>query len=649
MTDSFQLKAIITAVDKVSAPLKGMQRQLKGFKKEFASLLLGAAGAGTAVLGALALPVKSAIALESKMADVRKVVDGLDTPEAFKAMTEQVRDLSTELPMSAEGIAEIVAAGGQAGIARDELMQFTDDAVKMGVAFDATAEESGQMMAQWRTAFKLTQGEVAGLADKINYLGNTGPASAKKISDVVTRIGPLGSVAGVASGEIAAMGATIAGMGVESEIAATGIKNFMLSLTARDSATKSQKKVLRSLRISPKKLAADMQKDARGAMLHVLDSLAKVPKEKQAAVLKALFGKESLGAIAPLLTNLDLLRTNFNRVADAQQYGGSMQKEYAARAATTENQLLLLQNQINAISSTLGETFLPSLNEGIKEMKPFLEEVRTFVRENPEVVKTIAKTGAALLTMGVAIGTLTRITKIMGSVMNMTPAKGLIALLVGGAYLIIDNWETVGPVVKKVWQEVDQVVRAMGGWEQAVKTIATVSALYIGVKAVASIRAATVAQNQWTTAAGKTGLKLKGLGKISLIGGLLELGMMAQEFEKEHPWLVKNFVADALNSGFGLNDKFDEWGKQFHDFVYDMTGWQMPRGDGYLSPDKRYTPNVSLERNQLLSLASSPATRSELKVTFDNAPPGMRVIDLPKTGDPFMKITHDVGYSPFKR
>ncbi|EMW4756145.1 phage tail tape measure protein, partial [Escherichia coli] len=85
MADSFQLKAIITAVDKVSAPLKGMQRQLKGFKKEFASLSLGAAGAGTAVLGALALPVKSAIALESKMADVRKVVDGLDTPEAFKA------------------------------------------------------------------------------------------------------------------------------------------------------------------------------------------------------------------------------------------------------------------------------------------------------------------------------------------------------------------------------------------------------------------------------------------------------------------------------------------------------------------------------------------------------------------------------------
>ncbi|AOP04160.1 tail length tape measure protein [Salmonella phage 118970_sal3] len=216
MADSFQLKAIITAVDQLSGPLKGMQRELKGFQKEMAGLAIGAAAAGTAVLGALVLPVNAAIGFESKMADIRKVVDGLDDKKAFAQMSDDILTLSTQLPMAAEGIAEIVAAGGQAGIARGDLMQFANDAVKMGVAFDTTAEESGQMMAQWRTAFKLTQEDVVVLADKINYLGNTGPANAKKISDIVTRIGPLGGVAGVASGEIAAMGATIAGMGVES-------------------------------------------------------------------------------------------------------------------------------------------------------------------------------------------------------------------------------------------------------------------------------------------------------------------------------------------------------------------------------------------------------------------------------------------------
>lgn len=215
MADSFQLKAIITAVDQLSGPLKGMQRELKGFQKEMAGLAIGAAAAGTAVLGALALPVNAAIGFESKMADIRKVVDGLDDKKAFAQMSDDILTLSTQLPMAAEGIAEIVAAGGQAGIARGDLMQFANDAVKMGVAFDTTAEESGQMMAQWRTAFRLTQEDVVVLADKINYLGNTGPANAKKISDIVTRIGPLGGVAGVASGEIAAMGATIAGMGVD--------------------------------------------------------------------------------------------------------------------------------------------------------------------------------------------------------------------------------------------------------------------------------------------------------------------------------------------------------------------------------------------------------------------------------------------------
>lgn len=540
-------------------------------------------------------------------------------------------------------------------------MQFASDAVKMGVAFDTTAEESGQMMAQWRTAFKLTQEDVVVLADKINYLGNTGPANAKKISDIVTRIGPLGGVAGVASGEIAAMGATIAGMGVESEIASTGIKNFMLPLTAGKSATKSQKEALRSLRINPSKLAAEMQKDSKTAILKVLDSLSKLSATDRPQILTKLFGKESIGAIAPLLTNMDLLRTNFERVADAQEYGGSMQKEYASRAATTENQLALLKNSIHAISVTLGDTFLPAINEAAEAVMPYLEQLRTFVRANPELVQSAAKFGAALLAVGVSIGSLSRAVKILNSVINLSPAKVAIAALVAGAMLIIENWDDVGPVIKKVWQELDRVVEQLGGWESAIKTVAAISALYIGVKMVTNIQAAISTQKQWTAAAGATGNVLKGLGKISLIAGLVELGLMAQEFEKEHPWLIKNFAADALNSGFGLNDKMDEWGKDLHDFVFEKTGWQMPRGDSYISVDPLKAPvaprvfranqdnPLPMHQGKYLDRVTSPVTqRSELKVTFENAPQGMRVTDIPKSGNPLMNISHDVGYSPFR-
>ncbi|ELN9579355.1 phage tail tape measure protein [Enterobacter roggenkampii] len=639
MADSFQLKAIITAVDQLTGPMKGMQRELKGFQKEMGSLALGAVAAGTAILGALALPVNAAIGFESKMADIRKVVDGLDDKKAFAQMSDDILTLSTQLPMAAEGIAEIVAAGGQAGIARSDLMQFANDAVKMGVAFDTTAEESGQMMAQWRTAFKLTQDDVVVLADKINYLGNTGPANAAKISEIVTRIGPLGSVAGVASGEIAAMGATIAGMGVESEIASTGIKNFMLSLTAGNSATKAQKQALAFLKLNPKQLAEDMQKDSRGAMLRVLDSLAKVPKAKQAAVMNALFGKESLSAIAPLLTNLDLLRTNFNRVADAQEYGGSMQKEYASRAATTENQLVLLKNSVNAISVTLGDTFLPAVNEAAKAVMPYLEQLRTFVRANPELVQSAAKFGAALLGVGVSIGVLSRAIKILNTVINLSPAKLAITALAAGAMLIIQNWDDVAPVIKAAWVEVDKVAQAMGGWETVIKGVGLVMAGAFTVKTIGALQQSVLLASQLS------GL----LGKISKMGAMtLTIGVAVSLF-KELQDLDKNASEAGMDAGSFLVQKMQgkERERGYNGF--------MPRlkellGIEQTVPEGRYQPAIPLSRpGPALERISSPvAQKSELKVTFDNAPQGMRVLDVPRTGNPLMNISHDVGYSPFR-
>lgn len=637
MADSFQLKAIITAVDQLTGPMKGMQRELKGFQKEMSSLALGAVAAGTAILGALALPVNAAIGFESKMADIRKVVDGLDDKKAFAQMSDDILTLSTQLPMAAEGIAEIVAAGGQAGIARSDLMQFANDAVKMGVAFDTTAEESGQMMAQWRTAFKLTQDDVVVLADKINYLGNTGPANAAKISEIVTRIGPLGSVAGVASGEIAAMGATIAGMGVESEIASTGIKNFMLSLTAGNSATKAQKQALAFLKLNPKQLAEDMQKDSRGAMLKVLDSLAKVPKAKQAAVMNALFGKESLSAIAPLLTNLDLLRTNFNRVADAQEYGGSMQKEYASRAATTENQLVLLKNSVNAISVTLGDTFLPAINEAAKAVMPYLEQLRTFVRANPELVQSAAKFGAALLGVGVSIGVLSRAIKILNTVINLSPAKIAIAALAAGAMLIIQNWDDVAPVIKAAWVEVDKVAQAFGGWETVLGGVGLYMTGVFTVKTLGTLRTALTLATQLSGV----------LGKIATLGATtVQIAVAIYMFEQlkeiadaakeaDHTDSFWQSLKNRWNAGGWYNNKQQVQQR-------DMLTGQTTRENFSLSPPL-------LSQGPVLDRAAAPAAqRSELKVTFDNAPPGMRVLDIPKSGNPLMDVTHDVGYSPFR-
>lgn len=170
-TKEMKLKAVITATDKLSPKLKGIQGKVASFRKSLSKSGLTDMGWGDLMTGgAFAAPfvqaTRQAIDFESQMADVRKVVD-FPTPEAFKEMSNDILNMSRRLPMAANGIAAIIASGGQSGIAREELAGFAEDAVKMGIAFDQTAEEAGDQMAKWRTAFKLTQPEVVALADKI--------------------------------------------------------------------------------------------------------------------------------------------------------------------------------------------------------------------------------------------------------------------------------------------------------------------------------------------------------------------------------------------------------------------------------------------------------------------------------------------------
>ncbi|EMF8519676.1 hypothetical protein V4E47_004746 [Enterobacter asburiae] len=72
------------------------------------------------------------------------------------------------------------------------------------------------------------------------------------------------------------------------------------------------------------------------------------------------------------------------------------------------------------------------------------------------------------------------------------------------------------------------------------------------------------------------------IGRVSLIAGLVELQKYAEQLEKKYSWLTNNPVANFLNSGAGT-DTTTEWGKKLHDWVYDKTGIELPRGDGYKS------------------------------------------------------------------
>lgn len=388
----------------------------------------------TVALGATVVaPVKAAMDFESTMADIRKVVD-FPEPDGLQKMGQTILDMSRRLPMTANDIGKIVAAGGQSGIAAKELTTFAESAIKMGVAFDITADEAGQAMAEMRAAFRMTQPQVNALADKINYLGNNTAASAKDIMEIVQRIGPLGEVAGAASGSIAAMGATLRGMGIGNEIAATGIKNLLLNLSAGKAATKAQVAVFKQLGYTANEVSKSMQLNADETIRVILKKISQLPKHAQAAALTQLFGKEVVGSIAPLLTNLDQLQANLKLVGDQTKYAGSMEKEYQARAATTANSLIIFRNQVNALGITVGSVLLPAVNSLLMTVGPWVGQVTELAQKYPTVTKAVIATAGALVTMKVATFALGfAFTYLKGGMLNIV---GLFYRTAAGATLV---------------------------------------------------------------------------------------------------------------------------------------------------------------------------------------------------------------------
>ena len=381
--------------------IQNAQRQLGGFSDtlERVGIAVSTAAIATAGISFFKGSIEEAIEYESVMADVVKVVDGLRDEngrltQSYYEMSDGILEMSKRIPMTTSEIGEIVAAAGQAGIAQEDLLNFAEDAAKMGIAFDTTADQAGEWMALWRTSFGMSQTDVVALADQINYLGNTTSENTQKLSGVVTRIGALGETAGVSGAEIAAMAASMTG--VTEEISATGIKNLILQMTKGEAVTDRQAAVLQKLGFSAQEMAERMQVDAKGAILDFLHAVKALPEAEQAATLQQYFGSESIAALSPLLSNLELLEENFNKVGDASLYTGSMEAEYAARADTTANKIQLAKNQISALQIEIGQRFLPLVGAAAEKFSEIIDDFPEFVSEHQTAINVVGGFAAAI-------------------------------------------------------------------------------------------------------------------------------------------------------------------------------------------------------------------------------------------------------------
>lgn len=357
---------------------------------------------------AVAAPVRAAVQFESAMADAAKTIDGMRdasgnlTPKYYE-METAIKRMGRELPLTHEQLAGLFAAGGQQGMTGvDELREFTTMAAHMSVAFGMSTEEAADAIGGYRTAMHLSMPETRSMLDLMNQFANTTSATEKGIADVVRRIGPLGNVGGVAAKPMTALAATLDAMKVSPEIAATGIKNLILSLTSGEAATKGQKEAFAKLGIDTVKLAQQMQKDGPAAIISVLEAVKQLPKAQQLSIMQEIFGKESIAAISPLLDSLDLVKRNLVIASDETLYAGAMQKEFENRSRTTANALIIAGNKTRELGVTIGSVLLPAVNDILDAVGPVIIGMADWAEQHKTLTTVIVGAVAGFMALRVA-------------------------------------------------------------------------------------------------------------------------------------------------------------------------------------------------------------------------------------------------------
>ena len=403
--DYAQLSAQLERARAVQTAMAANRSQAGALQAQRADLqghLLGTAAVGASV----ALPVKLAISAEDTFADLRKV---MDAPESvMQQVFADAQDMSSRTGKSFEDVVAIMTAAAQAGLGttREQLLGVAEQATQMSIAWGVSAEQAGKSLATWQAAMGLTAEESRHTADVINALSNEMNAEAGDIDQIFTRMGPLMKGTGFATQDIAALATAFKAAGAEVEVSGTAMKNFVKVMAAGEAGLTPEKSAIyKYLNIDPNTLQKELQQDAKGAVMRVLEALETVRPEERNSIMSRLFGEESIAAIAPLLTQIGTLRKAF-KIANSD-VSGSVLQEYENRMKTTATAIAQLTQGTRNLGATVGATMLPVVGAVARGLTVVVNGVRELAGRFPRVTAVVMSVVAAVATFavgGVALG-----------------------------------------------------------------------------------------------------------------------------------------------------------------------------------------------------------------------------------------------------
>lgn len=346
-------------------------------------------------------PIKEYARLEEAQADLKKMIEFKDKAEE-QAYFNKIRQVSENSPLQQTEVYEIAGAAAQAGIAKEDIVEFTERAMKLKVAFDMSTEASGEFIAKSKEQLGLSQEQTFAYADTINFLSDNSAAKANQLVEISNRVGGLARTQNISKETNLGFATTLLSMGKSAEVASTGLKQLYLEL-GKGADTKKKMEAFKYLGLNPDTINKEMAKDAEGTIVKVLEKIDKLKAEDKSAVLNDLFGEQAIDSVATLANNIDKVKKNL-ALAHSEMTAGSVDKEYANRMNTLKNIFEQTKNTLVNGLADIGEAIGPQLKESLKGWSETFKSWGNFAKSHPKLMAGIIKVIGAIAIFNLTIG-----------------------------------------------------------------------------------------------------------------------------------------------------------------------------------------------------------------------------------------------------
>lgn len=381
---------------------------------------------------------KAAIEYESAFAGVKKTVDGSD--EQLQAISEGILSMSYRLPSTAVEIANVAESAGQLGIARGNVLEFSETMIGLGEATNLSSDEAASSLAKFANITKMSANDYSRLGSVIVDLGNNYATTESDIVSMATRLASSGSLAGFTQPQILALATALSSVGIEAEAGGSAMSKLLTNISLAVETSSDDLQSFASVAgMSAEEFAKAWRSNAAGAFTTFIAGLNDTDRlgKSVAATLSDLGIKEiRLSNATRSLANYSDGLTSAMRTADAAWAENvALQNEVSKRYETTESKMQMAKNAANGLKIAIGNALTPAINKLAGEASGILQKAADFVADNPQVVRGVIAITAGIATMTTIVTAATLAVQLYNAVMAV--ASGGTTLLIGAAAALV--------------------------------------------------------------------------------------------------------------------------------------------------------------------------------------------------------------------